>query len=201
MLRFVKKHLSLRLFSKHKQEFSDEELLTLIKNGESLSYFGQLYERYIPLIYGLCLKYLKNENQAQDAVIDIFENLSPRIESYDINNFKNWMYSVVRNHCFQVLRDNKKEIIVNFDSNIMESDSILDLLSEENTDKDKEMALSNCIQHLPEPQRITINKFFYEDKSYADIATETGFNLKSVKSFLQNGKRNLKICIEKRLRV
>lgn len=191
----------MRLFSKHKQELSDDELLELIKKGKSHPYFGQLYERYIPLIYGLCLKYLKSEAQAQDAVIDIFENLSSRIETYEISNFKNWMYSVARNHCFQILRDNKKEIIVDFDSNIMESDEILDLLSEETLDKEKESALNNCIQHLPDPQRITIKLFFFEDKSYADIATETGFNLKSVKSFLQNGKRNLKICIEKNLKI
>lgn len=191
----------MRLFSKHKQELSDDELLELIKKGKSHPYFGQLYERYIPLIYGLCLKYLKSETQAQDAVIDIFENLSSRIETYEISNFKNWMYSVARNHCFQILRDNKKEIIVDFDSNIMESDEILDLLSEETLDKEKESALNNCIQHLPDPQRITIKLFFFEDKSYVDIATETGFNLKSVKSFLQNGKRNLKICIEKNLKI
>lgn len=191
----------MRLFSKHKQELTDDELLELIKNGKSQPYFGQLYERYIPLIYGLCLKYLKSETLAQDAVIDIFENLSSRIETYEISNFKNWMYSVARNHCFQILRDNKKEILVDFDSNIMESDHILDLLSEETIDKEKESALNNCIQHLPEPQQITIKMFFYEDKSYADIATETGFNLKSVKSFLQNGKRNLKICVEKHLKI
>lgn len=191
----------MRLFSKHKQELTDDELLELIKNGKSQPYFGQLYERYIPLTYGLCLKYLKSETLAQDAVIDIFENLYSRIETYEISNFKNWMYSVARNHCFQILRDNKKEILVDFDSNIMESDHILDLLSEETIDKEKESALNNCIQHLPEPQQITIKMFFYEDKSYADIATETGFNLKSVKSFLQNGKRNLKICVEKYLKI
>lgn len=191
----------MRLFSKHKQELTDDELLELIRNGKSQPYFGQLYERYIPLIYGLCLKYLKSEALAQDAVIDIFENLSSKIETYEISNFKNWMYSVARNHCFQILRDNKKEILVDFDSNIMESDEVLDLLSEETLDKEKESALNNCIKHLPDPQRITIKMFFYEDKSYADIATETGFNLKSVKSFLQNGKRNLKICVEKHLKI
>lgn len=191
----------MRFFSRHKQEYSDNELLSFIKKGKSDIYFGQLYERYIPLIYGLCLKYLKSESLSQDAVIDIYESLSPKIETYDISNFKNWMYSVVRNHCFQILRDSKKEIIVNFDSNIMESDEVLDLFSEDNQNIERTTALTNCIERLPEPQRITINKFFYEDKSYADISEETGFNMKSVKSFLQNGKRNLKICIEKHLKV
>lgn len=190
----------MRFFSLHKRkEYSDEELLSLFKDTSKAEYFQQLYERYIPLIYGLCLKYLQNTEQSQDAVIDIFENLSQKIQGYEINIFKNWLYSVVKNHCFHILKENKREIIVNFDSQLMESEPILDLLSE-NTNEDKEDALNKCLEQLPEPQRISVEKFFYEDKSYAEIVDETGFHLKSVKSYIQNGKRNLKICIEKNLK-
>lgn len=198
-----KKRYLLRLFSSHKskiQEYSDEELLAYFKETGKAEYFQQLYERYIPLIYGLCLKYLQRPEEAQDAVIDIFEQLSPKIAGYEINIFKNWLYSVVKNHCFHILKENKKEIIVNFDSQLMESDDTLNLFSEE-TDNDKENALNKCLEKLPEPQRVSVSKFFYEDKSYVDIVDETGFNLKSVKSYIQNGKRNLKICIEKNLKV
>ncbi|MBS5978970.1 MAG: sigma-70 family RNA polymerase sigma factor [Dysgonomonas mossii] len=190
----------MRFFSLHKRkEYSDEELLSLFKDTSKAEYFQQLYERYIPLIYGLCLKYLQNTEQSQDAVIDIFENLSQKIQGYEIKIFKNWLYSVVKNHCFHILKENKREIIVNFDSQLMESEPILDLLSE-NANEDKEDALSKCLEQLPEPQRISVEKFFYEDKSYAEIVDETGFHLKSVKSYIQNGKRNLKICIEKNLK-
>lgn len=190
----------MRFFSLHKRkEYSDEELLSLFKDTSKAEYFQQLYERYIPLIYGLCLKYLQNTEQSQDAVIDIFENLSQKIQGYEIKIFKNWLYSVVKNHCFHILKENKIEIIVNFDSQLMESEPILDLLSE-NANEDKEDALNKCLEQLPEPQRISVEKFFYEDKSYAEIVDETGFHLKSVKSYIQNGKRNLKICIEKNLK-
>ncbi|MBN9303316.1 MAG: RNA polymerase subunit sigma-70 [Dysgonomonas sp. 37-18] len=190
----------MRFFSLHKRkEYSDEELLSLFKDTSKAEYFQQLYERYIPLIYGLCLKYLQNTEQSQDAVIDIFENLSQKIQGYEIKIFKNWLYSVVKNHCFHILKENKREIIVNFDSQLMESEPILDLLSE-NANEDKEDALNKCLEQLPEPQRISVEKFFYEDKSYAEIVNETGFHLKSVKSYIQNGKRNLKICIEKNLK-
>ncbi len=190
----------MRFFSKNTSHLSDEELLSLIKETGKAVYFNQLYERYIALIYGLCLKYLQDTGKSQDAVIDIFENLSPKISTYEIANFKNWIYSVVKNHCFHILRENKKEFAVDFDSQLMESDVVLDLFSEEtNNNMEKEAALTHCISRLPDPQRITVNKFFYEEKSYAEIAEETGYNLKSVKSFLQNGKRNLKNCIEKRL--
>lgn len=185
--------------NKKKKEHSDEELLSLLKATGKTEHFQILYERYIPLIYGLCLKYLQNPEESQDAVIDIYENLSLKIQDYEIKIFKNWLYSVVKNHCFHILKESKKEIIVNFDSQLMESDETLSLFSE-SKDEDKENALNECMEKLPEPQRISVEKFFYENKSYADIIDETGFNLKSVKSYIQNGKRNLKICIEKNLK-
>ncbi len=193
-------HLTLRFFSLNKKkEYSDEDLLSLYRETGEAEHFQQLYERYMPLIYGLCLKYLQNPEESQDAVIDIFENLSQKIHGYEIKIFKNWLYSVVKNHCFHILKENKREIIVNFDSQLMESDTVLDLLGE-NNDEEKENALNKCLENLPEPQRVSVEKFFYDNKSYAEIVDETGFHLKSVKSYIQNGKRNLKICIEKNLK-
>jgi len=189
----------LKFFTLHKKkEYGDEELLLLFKKTREAEYFQELYERYIPLVYGMCLKYLQSPELSQDAVIDIYENLSQKIHGYEIKVFKNWLYSVVKNHCFHILKESKKEIIVNFDSRLMESDTTFDLFTE-NNDEEKENALGKCMEKLPEPQRISIEKFFYENKSYADIVDETGFHLKSVKSYIQNGKRNLKICIEKDL--
>ncbi|EGK02859.1 RNA polymerase sigma factor [Dysgonomonas gadei] len=191
----------MQFFSLHKKKESDSDeiLLSKFKETRKAEYFQQLYERYIPLIYGLCLKYLQSPEQSQDAVIDIYENLSQKIQDYEIKVFKNWLYSVVKNHCFHILKENKKEIIVNFDSQLMESDSSFTLF-DDSRDEEKESALNECLEKLPEPQRIAVEKFFYEDKSYADIVDETGFHLKSVKSYIQNGKRNLKICIEKNLK-
>lgn len=192
--------IHLRFFGLNKKKvYDDEELLLLFKETGKAEYFQQLYERYLPLAYGLCLKYLQKPEDAQDAVIDIYENLSQKIQDYDIKIFKNWLYSVIKNHCFHILKENKKEIIVNFDSQIMESDETLSLF-DENKDEDKESALNQCLKKLPEPQRISLEKFFYEEKSYVEIVEETGFHLKSVKSYIQNGKRNLKICIEKNLK-
>lgn len=186
------------LNKKKATEYTDEELLEQYRDTGDSEYFGQLYNRYIPLIYGLCLKYLQNEAKSQDAVMEIFENLLPKVTNYDIKVFKTWLYSVVKNHCFHLLKANKREMMVDFDSNLMESDDVLTLLGEE-VDRDKEDALNYCMAKLSEAQRITVMKFFYEDLSYADIVETTGYDLKSVKSYLQNGKRNLKICIESRL--
>ena len=187
-----------KLNNKKITDYTDEELLEKYKDSGNSEFFGQLYNRYIPLVYGLCLKYLQNEDKAQDAVMEIFENLMPKITGYEIKVFKTWLYSVAKNHCFYILKANKRELVVDFDSNLMESDDIITLLGED-VDLEKEDALNYCMAKLSEPQRITVTKFFYEELSYVDIVEATGYDLKSVKSYLQNGKRNLKICIEGRL--
>lgn len=178
--------------------YTDEELLEQFRETGDTEPFGLLYNRYIPMVYGLCLKYLKNEDLSENAVMDIFENLLLKIRNYEIKVFRTWLYSVVRNHCFYVLKENKKEIIIDFDSIVMESHQTLTLLSDD-VDREHEDALNYCMARLSEPQRVALNKFFYEEMSYADIVTITGYDLKSVKSYIQNGKRNLKLCIENRL--
>ncbi len=171
-------------------------MLALYAQTNLSDYFGELYNRYIPLIYGLCLKYLQNAEKAEDATMDLFEILAPKISGYEIKVFKTWIYSVAKNHCLQILRKEENQIFVDFNAEIMESDPILHLL-EENGSEEEITALNNCLEKLPQPQKISISMFFKEEMSYADIAEQTGHLLKTVKSHIQNGKRNLKICIEK----
>lgn len=183
---------------RHISEESDEELLQRYVDTGQVKHFGELYSRYIPLVYGLCLKYFGNADTAQDSVMQLFEELSNKIVGYEVRVFRTWLYSVAKNHCLQALRKDKREIAVDFNAQLMESGVILHLLDERREQgEDKTAALNRCLEQLPEPQRISILQFFMEEKSYADVANVTGYNLKSVKSYIQNGKRNLKICIEK----
>jgi len=177
---------------------TDDELLSLYLTTGNSEYFGELYGRYIPLVYGLCLKYLQHAEKAQDAVMQLYEDLSEKLNRYDIKVFRTWLYSVAKNHCFQELRKDKHEVSVDYDVLNMESDMILHLF-DEGCDEERFEALQKCMEQLPEPQRVSISKFFMEEMSYADIVDATGYHLKSVKSHIQNGKRNLKICIEKQL--
>ena len=176
---------------------TDEELLQLYKNSGKTDYFGKLYDRYIPLVYGLCLKYLQNEDEAQDAVMQLFEELLPKVLKHDIQTFRTWLYTVSRNHCMQILRDKERTMQVEFNSDVMESNDILHLLDEEDDNSERVQALLYCMEKLPEQQRESIVLFFNDGLSYADIVDNTGFPLTKVKSYIQNGKRNLKICIEK----
>ena len=176
---------------------TDEDLLQLYKNSGKTDYFGRLYDRYIPLVYGLCLKYLQNEDEAQDAVMQLFEDLIPKVMKHEIQTFRTWLYTVSRNHCMQILREKERSLSVEVRPDFMESDDILNLLDEEDENSERIQALQYCMEKLPEQQRVSIIHFFNDAMSYADIVDATGFPLIKVKSYIQNGKRNLKICIEK----
>jgi len=179
---------------------TDEELLQYYKDTGNSDSFGQLYDRYIPLVYGVCLKYLRDADEAQDAVMQLFEDLLPKVLHYEINVFRTWLYRVVQNHCLQILREKERTVQVELRPDFMESDEILHLLDEEDNENSERMqALQKCMEKLPENQRISLTRFFMDELSYADIVELTGYSLKSVKSYIQNGKRNLKICIEKNM--
>ena len=180
-----------------KTEVPDTELLGRIRAGDA-DCFGILYDRYIPLLYGVCLKYLRDADRAEDTVMALFERLQPRIARYEIREFRTWIYSVVKNRCLQELRRENREIPLDDTSRFMESVPVVHLL-EEDVKSSRTEALDVCMEKLPEVQRIALNRFFRDEFSYADIAEATGWSLKSVKSYIQNGKRNLKICIEKRM--
>lgn len=183
------------LFRINIAKLADEELLQRYGESGKKEYFGELYNRYIPLLYGLCLKYLRDEAQAEDAVMQLFEDLLPKVCNYEIKTFRTWLYRVAKNHCLQLLRKENKEILLDYTINVMESDEFLHLLCEEESTEEQLSALHHCLERLPEVQRISILCFFIEEQSYADIVEQTGYSLNNVKSYIQNGKRNLKICI------
>lgn len=178
---------------------SDSQLLLRYRQEGRNEYLGVLYNRYLALVYGVCLKYLRNGDDASDAVADIFEHLLNKIYKYDVKEFRTWIYSVTKNHCLAVLNRKKKSVPFDTIENFMDCAEITHLLNEK--DDERLIALlKECIEKLPEHQKISIEMFFFQDKSYADIVSEMVYSMKSVKSYLQNGKRNLKNCLEKQLK-
>ena len=174
----------------------EAELLAEYRRNGNLETLGRLYERYMPLIFGLCLKYLKDEEQSKDAVMQIFEELITKLKVHEVSNFKSWLYTLARNHCLMNLRSSNKHEFVNIDDYGVESLAFL----HQDTEQIKENQLTsmeNCLQSLPDEQRLTIDLFYLQQKCYKEISDTTGFDLNKVKSYIQNGKRNLKICMEK----
>ena len=190
---------------KRKKKARDEDDSTLIRQYLStgkLYFLGILYDRYMHLVYGVCLKYLKDREKSRDAVMQIFEELVYKVREHEIRNFKSWLYVLSRNHCLMQLRREKAEMkgmekYAAERSEFMESAFLLHPDSEASVEKDTE-ALKKCMQKLKEEQRRCIQMFYLDALCYDEIAQQTGFPLSKVKSHIQNGKRNLKICLEKR---
>jgi len=163
-------------------------------------FFGELYRRYIPMVYGLCLKYLANGADAEDAVMDLFEEVSQKIKQYEIQNFHTWLYTVAKNHCLQRIKKENKNFFVLCGEDVMENGSFFTLLDSDQSNEEETLALTVCMNELSVEQRKSIEYFYYQDKSYADIVSLTGFTLAKVKSYIQNGKRNLKNCVSRILK-
>ena len=183
--------------SKNKKPLNqDEQWVSEYKKSGELDVLGKLYQQYMPLVYGVCLKYFKDEEQSKDAVMEIFEELIQKLKVYNVANFKSWLYVLSRNYCLMQLRKNKKHDIISIDDSFVE----LTPLSHHNDSEQKEWylnAMEKCLETITDEQKISINLFYLQQQCYAQIAQSTGYDLKKVKSYIQNGKRNLKICIEK----
>lgn len=176
-------------------EQSDEMLLQWFRKKQDPKIISVFYERYGHLVYGVCLKYLKDNHQAEDITMQVFEKLLNKLHLYDIQHFKSWLYSVAKNECMMLLR--KKNPMISF-SDYSDKKNGKDVefnqemhLSEE-IDQATIDALNKAIGALNEEQRSCIKLFYIDNKSYKEIEEETGFAIKQVKSYIQNGKRNLK---------
>ena len=179
------------------ENLTDEELLKRYCDSGELVYFVEAYKRYMPLVYGVALKYLKRPEDAQDAVMQLFEELVVKIKGVEIQSFKAWLYTCIRNNCLMEIRKRSKNLSVSLDDSFMEfcDDFHLTVVSES---EDREKSLRECVERLPEKQRISVRYFFLDELSYKEVEERTGFSSKMVKSFIQNGKRNLKLCLERK---
>ena len=179
------------------ENLTDEELLKRYCDSGELVYFVEAYKRYMPLVYGVALKYLKRPEDAQDAVMQLFEELVVKIKGVEIQSFKAWLYTCIRNNCLMEIRKRSKNLSVSLDDSFMEfcDDFHLTVVSES---EDREKSLRECVESLPEKQRISVRYFFLNELSYKEVEERTGFSSKMVKSFIQNGKRNLKLCLQRK---
>lgn len=165
----------------------DSALVTAYKLNGDKYVFEELYIRYVHLVLGTCLKYLKDENKAQDLTSEIFEELGSKIRKHEIEYFKGWLYRLVKNKCLMLLRKNQYLFI---HSTFIENIEGFDYDAEQ---KERKIQLmEEAIQHLNQEQSDCILLFYLEDKSYLEISTELKIEIKTVKSYIQNGKRNLK---------
>jgi RNA polymerase sigma-70 factor (ECF subfamily) len=185
----------------NKSSYTDAQLLEYFRINGDPEIIGELYSRYMHLVYGVCLKYLENREEAKDSVMQIFEKLIHELPKYEIQNFKSWLHVLTKNFCLMKIRSDKsvskrEKIYLKDEVDFMESGSEMHPIDDDEIDQDK--ALSECIERLKAEQKDCIELFYYGNKCYSEIAVILDIDEKKVKSYLQNGKRNLKICLEEK---
>jgi RNA polymerase sigma-70 factor (ECF subfamily) len=188
----------LGLFGK-KEHTSDYELIRSFRDSGYSGAVGVLFERYSHLVYGVCIEYLRDEDESKDAVLNIFEQLLADLKKHEIENFKGWLCKVAKNYCLLKIRARKTEVKRNSDYLAGEAETAL---PEDEDNRNRLLAeqlrldkLPEAVASLGEEQKTCIRLFYLEEKSYKEISERTGFNQNQVKSHIQNGKRNLKIFL------
>ncbi|MBL7763498.1 MAG: sigma-70 family RNA polymerase sigma factor [Chitinophagaceae bacterium] len=180
-------------------DITDQQLLENFYAGHDSKWLGILLERYTLLLLGVCMKYLKNEEEAKDSVQQIFLKVITELQKYKVEYFKSWIYMVAKNHCLMKLRDRQGKTPASLDENLIMAAGI---------EPDKNALLQNdktldlmesSLKELNREQQQCVTLFYLQKKSYQEISEETGYSLLQVKSYIQNGKRNMKILIERKI--
>jgi RNA polymerase sigma factor (sigma-70 family) len=180
----------------HDNALPDKDLVEMFKTSGDLEVLAILFQRYMDLLYGVCLKYLKEPETAKDAVMQVFEELVQKLPKHQVDNFKSWLYTLAKNYCLMQLRTPKNLKTTEFNPDSMQSGEEMHLngvmLKEENLQK-----MERCLQTLSAEQKVSVELFYLQNKCYKEIADITGLDWNKVRSYIQNGRRNLKICMEK----
>jgi len=174
----------------------DAELIRRYKTSADLDVLGQLYNKYMHLVFGVCINYLKDEEASKDAVMQIFEELIQKLKIHEVQNFKSWLHVLTRNHCLMAIRKNSKNETVSLEDTFVENTDFVHL-DMDDTKESKLSIMEQCMEKLPQEQKVTVDLFYLQEKCYKEVADITGYDMLKVKSYIQNGKRNLKICIER----
>jgi RNA polymerase sigma-70 factor (ECF subfamily) len=172
-------------------KLSNETLLKQYRDTEKSEYLGELYKRHIPLVYGVCLKYTKDAEAAEDAAMQIYDELPLKINSDVFDSFRVWLYSTVKNYCVMLLQKENRKIPINdSDYENLNYDDIIYLLEKENN-YEKTKKLKQCMEKLPNQQRISLIYFFMDELSYEEISDKTGYTLNHVAEYIRDGIKNL----------
>lgn len=182
------------VFRQHKDK-DDKELMELFHKDGDNEWLGILLQRYTMLLFGVCMKYLKNEEEAKDSVQQIFLKVIDELKKYKVEYFKSWLYMVAKNHCLMKFRE-KGRFTAELNENILSS--VKEEFNDELFEKEKSLTLmAGAIEQLNAEQKQCVTLFYLEKKSYQQVAEQTGYSMMQVKSYIQNAKRNLRIQMER----
>ena len=179
---------------------SDQELLEQFYADHNNEWLGILLQRYTLLLLGVSMKYLKNEEEAKDSVQQIFLKVIQELQKYKVDYFKSWLYMVAKNHCLVKIRERQGKIMAEISDRITAK-------PEEETDRQALLQndhtldlMERSLAELNPEQQQCVTLFYLQKKSYQEVSDETGFSMLQVKSYIQNGKRNLRLLVERKLK-
>ncbi|MBL7829199.1 MAG: sigma-70 family RNA polymerase sigma factor [Saprospiraceae bacterium] len=177
------------------EHVSDEQLLAAYVEQGDADALGKLYERYMPMVYGVCLKILKDRGKAEDAVIAIYEELTRKVKAHEVDSFRGWLYVLARNHCLMEWRKKQRRPTDHHAPEDMVRYDAIEEAFEYELPQQRD-PLKECLEELNERQKKCVLWFYYEDYSYKAISDMMQEDVGKVRSYIQNGRRNLKLCLE-----
>lgn len=179
-------------------DITDQELLERFYHEHDNQWLGVIFQRYTLLLLGVCMKYLRNEEEARDAVQQVYLKAMTELHKYKVTYFKSWIYMIAKNHCLMQLRNRGSRITTEVTENLMTEDE--QQYSWQKIEQDRQLELmETSLEELNPEQKRCVMLFYLEKKSYQQITAETGYTMMQVKSHIQNGKRNLRIIMERKM--
>jgi RNA polymerase sigma factor (sigma-70 family) len=175
---------------------TDKELVAAFKESGDSNYLSSLYQRYMDLVFGVCLKYFKDAERCKDAVMDIYEELNTKLKLHEVDNFKGWLHVLARNYCLMQLRSPRNMKTTEFQGDFMQLGENTHLNGEALEKEQNFVKLEDCLKTLTEEQQQSVQLFYLENKCYNEITAITGYDWNKVRSYIQNGRRNLKLCMD-----
>ncbi len=177
---------------------SDNELVAAFKQSGDNEKLSQLYQRYMDLVFGVCLKYFKDAEKSKDAVMEIYLELTTKLQKHQVDNFKGWLHVLARNYCLMQLRSPRNLKTAAFNADFMQLEQNEHLQSEALEREGNFIKLEECLGTLIDEQKQSVQLFYLEKKCYKQIAAITGYDWNKVRSYIQNGRRNLKLCLDEK---
>lgn len=175
-------------------DIEEAELIKKYQETGDQKWLGLLFTPYMELLYGVSLKYLKDTTKAQDAVMDVYEQVSKKLKTHKVDSFRPWLYVVAKNHCFDKLRKASRKLEKEKAAQDMYSTTVF---HPDNVSKEALLVkMETCLEKLNKEQKNCVEAFYYKSLSYDLIAKEYGLSWNSVRSYIQNGRRKLKQCLD-----
>ncbi len=182
-------------FFRKDRPLDDLELVRQYRRTGDVELVGKLFERHTDMVFLVCQRYLEDEEESKDATMQVFEQLLTALRRHEVSNFKSWLHTLTKNHCLQLLRAKRQRDKTWQELPTEEAEE--QALSPMDARELELQSLEQGMLHLPVLQRTCLELFYYQQKSYQEIVELTGCDLKQVKSYIQNGRRNLKIYVDK----